>query len=38
MELLKVLESELSDPLETEDAEEGLRAFVEKRKPVWKNR
>ena len=22
----------------TEDAEEGLRAFVEKRKPVWKNR
>ena len=22
----------------TEDAEEGLRAFVEKRKPVWKDR
>ena len=28
----------MNDLMTTEDAEEGLRSFVEKRKPVWKHR
>ena len=28
----------LQELMKTEDAEEGLRAFLEKRKPVWKNK
>ncbi len=28
----------LHELMKTEDAEEGLRSFLEKRKPVWKNR
>lgn len=38
-EALAVLEALYQDELmQTEDAEEGLRAFVEKRPPVWKHR
>ena len=28
----------LDDLMKTEDAHEGIRAFMEKRKPVWRNR
>jgi cyclohexa-1,5-dienecarbonyl-CoA hydratase len=36
---LKIIEDVyLNELMKTEDAEEGLRAFLEKRKPVWKNR
>jgi len=28
----------LHELLKTEDAEEGVRAFIEKRKPKWKNK
>ena len=28
----------LGELMQTEDAEEGLKAFLEKRTPVWKNR
>ena len=28
----------LKDMMATEDATEGLNAFMEKRKPIWKNR
>ncbi len=36
---LKVIEDiYLKELMKTEDAHEGLRAFVEKRRPVWKNR
>lgn len=35
---LKIIEDiYLKELMKTEDAEEGLRAFLEKRKPVWKN-
>jgi enoyl-CoA hydratase/carnithine racemase len=33
---LRHLEGQFFALLETEDAQEGLRAFVEKREPVWK--
>jgi cyclohexa-1,5-dienecarbonyl-CoA hydratase len=28
----------LRELMKTEDAQEGLKAFLEKRKPVWKNK
>jgi cyclohexa-1,5-dienecarbonyl-CoA hydratase len=28
----------LNDLMRTEDAQEGVRAFMEKRKPVWRNK
>jgi cyclohexa-1,5-dienecarbonyl-CoA hydratase len=28
----------LDELMQTEDAHEGLQAFMDKRKPVWKNR
>ncbi|MFQ5827474.1 MAG: enoyl-CoA hydratase/isomerase family protein [Dehalococcoidia bacterium] len=37
-EALKVAAEVSEDVMKTEDANEGLSAFVEKRKPVWKNR
>ncbi|MEW5760379.1 MAG: enoyl-CoA hydratase/isomerase family protein [Candidatus Thermoplasmatota archaeon] len=36
--LAKAEELYLNVLMETEDANEGLKAFIEKRKPVWKNR
>ena len=35
-EALEFLESSLLRLMETEDSREGIRAFIEKRKPVWK--
>ncbi len=35
---LRYLEGELSRVLSTEDASEGLQAFLQKRAPVWKGR
>jgi len=36
---LKIIEEIYLDELmKTEDAEEGLKSFLEKRKPVWKNK
>lgn len=36
-EALEVLESSLARLMESEDCREGIRAFLEKRKPQWKN-
>jgi cyclohexa-1,5-dienecarbonyl-CoA hydratase len=36
--LINVENLYLHELLKTEDAEEGVRAFMEKRKPKWKNR
>jgi cyclohexa-1,5-dienecarbonyl-CoA hydratase len=36
--LLKVEDLYLNDLMRTQDAQEGIRAFVEKRKPAWKHR
>ena len=41
MELRKALEvcNDIADAaMRTEDAHEGMNAFLEKRKPVWKNK
>jgi enoyl-CoA hydratase/carnithine racemase len=36
-EALEFLESSLARLMESEDSQEGIRAFIEKRKPQWKN-
>jgi cyclohexa-1,5-dienecarbonyl-CoA hydratase len=37
-QLRQVQDLYLNELMKTEDAEEGIRAFMEKRKPLWKNR
>ena len=36
--LARVEDLYLNELMKTEDADEGIRAFIEKRKPVWRNR
>jgi enoyl-CoA hydratase/carnithine racemase len=35
---IEYLETELAKVMSTEDSREGMRAFLEKRKPVWRDR